>query len=136
MIVRSASAGDIDAVVALWQRATDPTRLPSDRTAVERLLAFDADSLVVVEDDDDIVGTLIIGWDGWRCHLYRMAVDQAARRRGVGAVLLGEARRRAAARGIARLDALVHDGNDLGVAFWQGQGFVRDEADRRWTRDV
>jgi ribosomal protein S18 acetylase RimI-like enzyme len=83
-----------------------------------------------------VVGTVILGWDGWRAHLYRMAVRPDHRRKGVGRLLLDAAAKRARAIGARRLDALVHEGNELGVAFWAPLGFVRDVEDRRWTRPL
>ncbi len=48
------------------------------------------------DSDARVVGTLIVGWDGWRCHLYRLAVDRTVRRSGIAGTLVAEARRRAA----------------------------------------
>ena len=39
-------------------------------------------------DGEHIVGSVIAGWDGWRCHLYRLAVAPARRREGIGRALL------------------------------------------------
>ena len=134
--VRSGTADDAEAVVELWATSAGPTRLPSDPGAVARLLERDPEALLVAESDGAVVGSLILGWDGWRAHLYRMAVRADHRRQGVGRLLLDAADERARALGARRLDALVHDGNELGVAFWARLGFTRDPEDRRWTRPL
>jgi ribosomal protein S18 acetylase RimI-like enzyme len=134
--VRPATTADIDDVVAFWQRATDATRLPSDAAAVEALLRHDPESLIVAVDGAAIVGTIIATWDGWRFHLYRMAVDPSCRRQGVARSLVAAARAHARQRGARRLDALVHDGNEGGRSFWASEGFVRDGDDHRWTSMV
>lgn len=135
--VRAANEHDIDAVVALWERGAGPTRLPGRHDAVRTLRARDPEALLVAESPDGtIVGTLIVGWDGWRCHLYRMAVDPDARRQGIGQALIAAADRRAIELGARRLDAMVDDGNELGIAFWTGIGFERDTHDARWSRLV
>jgi ribosomal protein S18 acetylase RimI-like enzyme len=38
-------------------------------------------------DDQLIVGCLVIGWQGWPCHLYRLAVRPNYRRRAIGTAL-------------------------------------------------
>ena len=132
-IVRTATAADIDAVVDLWVRAAGPTRLPSDGGAVVRLLERDPGALLVAEKAGEIVGTLITGWDGWRCHLYRLAMDPRFRRRTIASRLLDAGRERARGLSARRLDALVSDDNAAAIAFWQDAGFDHDDEDRRWT---
>ena len=88
-------------------------------------------------DDAVVIGTLIVGWDGWRCHLYRMAVEPSRRRHGVATLLLAAAQVRARRAGMSRLYAMVSDSNDIGVAFWEAAGFRRDAIDdRRWSQPV
>jgi ribosomal protein S18 acetylase RimI-like enzyme len=136
MLVRTASAADIDAVLDLWAVASGPTRLANDRAVVERLLGRDPESLLVAEDGGAVVGSLIVGWDGWRCHLYRMAVAHAARRRGIADAMLAEAERRARALGARRIDAMVNRENEGGIAFWAAAGFEEDDHDARWSKLV
>ena len=134
--VRAGTVADVDAVLGLWATSAGPTRLPSDSGAVLRLLERDSRALLVAENGGAVVGTLILGWDGWRAHVYRMAVRPDHRRHGVGRALLDAAEGRARELGARRLDAQVDDGNELGVAFWAGVGFARDPEDRRWTRPL
>lgn len=97
------------------------------------LLRRDPEALVVATTDAGVViGALIVGWDGWRCHLYRLAVEPRHRRRGVARALVVEATRRASALGARRLDAMVSLQNTTAVAFWEDQRFSRDRADGRF----
>jgi ribosomal protein S18 acetylase RimI-like enzyme len=131
--IRSGAISDIPSVVALWHRAAGPTRHPGGRTEAEQLLQRDPGALVVAEDDGTIVGTLIVGWDGWRCHLYRLAVEPEVRRTGIAALLVAEARRRAHDHHAARIDAMVNVENETAVAFWESVGFAFDGNDGRWS---
>lgn len=72
------------------------------------------------------------GWDGWRCHLYRLAVEPTARRTGIARELALAALDRGARLVAARLDALVDPDNETTVSFWEAMGFDLD-ADRRWS---
>ena len=125
--------GDLPAVVALWKRAGGPTRHAGRHDEAEALLRRDPEALLVAEEDGHIVGTLIVGWDGWRCHLYRLAVEPAARRFGVASLLAAEARRRATRLGAVRIDAMVNRDNAGAVAFWENVGFAFDEPEGRWS---
>ena len=72
--IRTGTTEDLPTVVDLWERAGGPTHLPHSISEVTRLLERDPDALIVAIVDGRVVGTLIVGWDGWRCHLYRLAV--------------------------------------------------------------
>ncbi len=131
--IRSATEADIPAVVDLWNRAAGPTRHAGQAPEAEQLLARDPDALLVAEHDGRIIGTLIVGWDGWRCHMHRLATEPDARRAGVARALVAEAGARARARGAVRLDAMVNTENATAIAFWERAGFQRDPEDQRWS---
>lgn len=131
--IRSALSGDLVSVAALWASYANRSDLPTGPAEAERLFAHDPNAVIVAVRDAAVVGTLILGWDGWRCHVYRLAVPDHERRSGIAAALFAEARRRAASLGIARIDAMVDNDNAGGVAFWASQGFTPDQGDLRWT---
>src|SRR5919202_5857534 len=81
--LRACRPEDVDAVLALWQRAEAVPR-PTDRPdALLRRLERDPQLFVLAWDGDRLVGSLMGGWDGWRGQVYRLAVDPAYRRRGI-----------------------------------------------------
>ena len=133
IVIRSATPDDLAAAVDLWNRAAGPTRRAGQVPEASALLARDPHALIVADDEGEIVGTLIVGWDGWRCHLYRLAVDPSVRRSGIASRLVAEARARAVALGVFRIDAMV-DGDNAGAhGFWASVGFDVDGHDQRWS---
>ncbi len=138
MRLRSGVVDDIDAVMALWAVAAENDGRPSDRREmVEALVERDPDALLLaVEDSGAIIGSLIAGWDGWRFHLYRLAVHPDHRRRGIGGTLLDAAHTRFTALGATRVDAMVLDANDLGASLWTSAGYERQDDWRRWVKPL
>jgi ribosomal protein S18 acetylase RimI-like enzyme len=132
-LIRTAVPTDIADVVALWNREGGPTRHAGQHFEAEQLLQRDPEALLLAIDGGRLVGTLIVGWDGWRCHLYRLAVEPAARRSGVARQLVAAGRERAIALGAVRIDAMVNADNSVAVAFWDNGGFEFDSEDRRWS---
>ena len=124
-------------MVALWDTAAGPTTLPCGIDEVRRLVDRDPDALLVADAGNDgrseVVGTLIVGWDGWRCHMYRMTVRPDHRRGRVASDLVDAANRWADALGAERLDAIVDLDNPGGITFWESIGFTRKHNNGRWV---
>ena len=135
--LRLATADDAEALLELWQVAAENDSRPVDTAAaVEALLARDAQACTVAELDGRVVGSLTSGWDGWRAHLYRLAVHPDARRQGIGALLLTDAEQRLRALGATRIDAMVLDTNDLGQTIWHAAGYTPQDNWTRWVKPL
>jgi ribosomal protein S18 acetylase RimI-like enzyme len=137
IVLRPAEHADVDAVLALWAVAGENASRPSDSAEdVRRLMERDPTALVLAADGDRLVGSVIVGWDGWRCHLYRLAVHPDHRRRGIGRLLLEHAERGFTAVGGKRADAMVLDDNELGRSIWAAGGYRRQDDWSRWVKTL
>jgi ribosomal protein S18 acetylase RimI-like enzyme len=134
-VLRAGAAADVDELLGLWaEGAENAERAPDTREAVTALLGRDPDALIVACHGGELIGSVIAGWDGWRCHLYRLAVRPAWRRRGVGSALLRAAEDRFTAVGAVRVDAMVLHSNDLGQSLWRAGGYRSQDEWRRWVK--
>lgn len=134
---RTAVVADAADVLAFWGRAAEDAHRPSDSGgAVERLIERDPDALLLAMDGDEIVGTVVSGWDGWRCHLYRLAVAPERRRLGIGRELGRRAEARFVALGGTRADAMVLDDNELAHTAWAAAGYSRQAEWSRWVKPL
>nr|WP_026328714.1 GNAT family N-acetyltransferase [Streptomyces sulphureus] len=135
--IRTAHPGEAAEVLEFWHVAAEGTSITDDVEGVERLLGRDADSLLLAEDAAGrLLGSVIAGFDGWRCHLYRLAVHPAARRRGVARALLAAAEERFLALGGRRGDAMVLQENAPAHAVWSAAGYAPQQEWRRWVRPL
>ena len=99
------------------------------REGLAGLLALAPDALLLAEAQAMMIGSLIVGWDGWRGSFYRLAVRPEHRRRGVATALLREGERRLKDLGAARMTAIVASDEPGALAFWEASGYGR-QADR------
>ncbi|MEU8788389.1 GNAT family N-acetyltransferase [Streptomyces sp. NPDC048643] len=134
--IRAAVPEDLDAVLAFWEAAAEGTSISDDREGVERLLARDPESLLLAERGGELVGAVIAGFDGWRCHLYRLAVRPDRRRLGIGSALLAAAEERFVRLGGRRGDAMVLRRNESAHHAWRAAGYAPEEHWRRWVKPL
>ncbi|MET8166225.1 GNAT family N-acetyltransferase [Streptomyces sp. NPDC005329] len=134
--IRAAGPEDLDTVLAFWKTSAEGTSISDDRSGVERLVARDPGALILAERGGELAGTVIAGFDGWRCHLYRLAVHPERRRQGIGSALLAAAEERFVGLGGRRGDAMVLTRNETAHHAWRAAGYAPEEKWRRWVKPL
>lgn len=120
--ILEATAADRAAVVALWQ-AAGLTRPWNDPGAdFDRAVAGDTSTILLLRDDETLLGTAMVGDDGHRGWIYYLAVDERARGKGHGRALMAAAERWLRARGCPKLQLMVREGNAAAIGFYRALG--------------
>ena len=132
--IRTGDTADVGTVLRLWRDADAVESTTDYEAALRTLLDRDPGALLIAEVDGEPVGTLIVGWDGWRGALYRLAVLPAWRREGIGRRLVEEAERGLRAMGVRRAAAMVITDHDHAVRFWAAVGYEPNPELGRFVR--
>ncbi|MBX6383111.1 MAG: GNAT family N-acetyltransferase [Microbispora sp.] len=132
--IRTGLPEDVEDVLRFWREAAENTDRHDDAAKVTALIERDPEALLIAEIDGRMVGTLIAGWDGWRAHLYRLAVDPAHRRMGIGSRLIRTAEERFRKFGAFRADAMVLHDNTLAHHAWTAAGYAPQPEWGRWVK--
>lgn len=119
---------DLEGIDALWREAF-PDDQPRHRAEVviPAKLAFQPDLLLVARDQDRVVGSVMVGYDGHRGWINRLAVLKARRAQGVGALLMREAEDRLRALGCRKINLQVRTANRAVVEFYRSLGYDVEE---------
>jgi ribosomal protein S18 acetylase RimI-like enzyme len=135
--IRIATAADVEAVLDLWGVARTEHAVTEDRPeGVRLLIETDPEALLVAVVDGAVVGALIAAWDGWRGNIYRLAIDPAHRRGGIGMRLVRAGEESLKRRGAKRVTALVAYEDERAAAFWDEAGYPLDSEIGRRVRNL
>ena len=138
-VIRRVRDDELGAVLELWQLAgVTPPSVTDSIEGLTRLIREPATLLLVATIDDQIVGSVIGGWDGWRGNIYRLAVTPNYRRRGIARLLVAKISSELFAKGATRLAALVEHEHRWAMDFWDSVkdlGYERDPKFARYVAD-
>ncbi|MGB3491615.1 MAG: GNAT family N-acetyltransferase, partial [Elainellaceae cyanobacterium] len=125
--IRECQIAEAAAVLALWQAAGATVSLTDTLEDVQGAIASSAIHFLVAEqsvaeqsvagksvaenlnpeNQVQMIGTLIAGFDGWRGNMYRLVVHPDYRRWGIATALVTEAEARFRQQGVKRITILV-----------------------------
>lgn len=121
--IRAFATADTDAVIALWH-ASGLTRPWNDpRRDIERKLTVQPELFLVAVDGDEIVGTVMAGYDGHRGWLSYLAAAPTRRGVGIGRALVAEAERMLLALGCPKVQLMVRPDNVSARGFYAALGY-------------
>ena len=136
-LIRPAGLHEIPRILALWDQARSAAAVtPDTEQATQALIEHPGGVLLLAELDDDIVGTLIVAWDGWRGNMYRLAVLPSHRRRGIARRLVDAGHEHLRAVGARRVTALVAHDEEEAVGLWLSAGYERDHQISRFVLNL
>jgi ribosomal protein S18 acetylase RimI-like enzyme len=134
--IRTGTRADLEAVLALWQRAALPEGTTDTLPALSRLLEVDPQALLVADAAGTLLGSVIAAFDGWRGSFYRIAVHPEHRRRGLGRRLVREGERRLLDGGALRIGAIVSAGEAGALGFWRALGYAPEAEQTRLVANL
>jgi ribosomal protein S18 acetylase RimI-like enzyme len=126
MNIRPFRAADQEAVVDLWSRCGLLRPWNDPHKDIARKLRVQPELFLVLEADGAVAGTVMAGYEGHRGWINYLAVDPAARRRGLGRSLVVEAERLLRERGCPKINLQVRRENREAIAFYERIGFAED----------
>lgn len=137
ILIRLVRDDELAAVLRLWETAgVTPASVGDSIEGLTRLIREPAALLLVATIGDQIIDSVIGGWDGWRGNIYRLAVAPEYRRRGIARRLAAEVSRELFAKGATRLSALVEHEHQWALDFWDSASDLGYQRDPRFARYI
>jgi len=128
VVVRQFHDADAAAVAVLWRRVFhDDSRWRAPEQIIERRRRRQRELFLVATIGNEVVGTMLAGYDGHRGWLYRVAVAPEHERRGVGRALVREAEQRLLQLGCPKVNLQIEGENRDVVGFYERLGYAVED---------
>jgi GNAT superfamily N-acetyltransferase len=127
MKFRTAAPHEAELILRFWQESGASMGATDHIEHVRRVVSHPAAVMLLAVAGDEIIGTLLGAFDGWRGNLYRLVVHPTHRRQGIGRQLVREVEQVFAEWGVERITALVEVDRPWATAFWTAVGYPRDD---------
>jgi len=116
---------DYPEIYALWQSAGPgiQVRKSDEPDEILKKLDRDPDLFLVAESENQIIGSVVGGFDGRRGMVYHLAVSDTFRQHGVGAALMAALEERLRNKGCIRYYLLVKRDNVSAIKFYENLGW-------------
>jgi len=118
---------DFHSVEHLWNSIDKGVSLSRSDTSeeIQKKLTRDPDLFLVAEENGQIIGTVIGGFDGRRGLIYHLAVAASFRGLGIGSRLVEELEARMRFKGCLRCYLLVISENPEAMEYYEKRGWER-----------
>ena len=117
-----------DGVAALWREAfPNPQPWNAPEVTIPAKLAIQSDLFLLAIDREQVIGSVLAGYDGHRGWLYAVAVLKAHQRRGIGSALVREAERRLLELGCVKINLQIQSTNASVTEFYRRLGYEVEE---------
>jgi len=137
LVIRDAQEEDLAFIVSLWQQ--NGFLGPEDDPVhdITLLTGSGHGNLFVADLDGQPVATAMVGHDGLRGWIDRLAVDGIQQRRGIGSVLIVTAEAWLLERGVRRAHLLLAPDAEISRLFYENLGYERQPQQMfsRWIDD-
>lgn len=122
------SSGHFEGVKTLWQEAfPDDPPWNKAEVAIPAKLAVQPELFLVALDGNQVIGSIMAGYDGHRGWLYTVAVLNSRRCLGVGTALVRAAEGRLRSMGCSKINLQVRATNAAVVEFYKRLGYMIEE---------
>jgi ribosomal protein S18 acetylase RimI-like enzyme len=127
MDIRQYESRDEESVVRLWTECGLVVPWNNPRRDIQRKLKVQADMFLVAYLDNEVIATVMAGYDGHRGWINYLAVSPHHQRAGIGRRMMEEAEALLRVAGCPKINLQVRSTNAAVIEFYKRIGFKIDD---------
>ena len=128
MKIRSFNPSDEEAVVQLWRECGLVVPWNDPHKDIQRKLKVQPEMFLVGCEDEEIITTVMVGYDGHRGWINYLAVHPDHQLAGIGRRMMKEAENCLREAGCPKINLQIRSTNTAVIAFYKALGFKPDAA--------
>lgn len=127
LILRPYQQKDLSELVALWRDSGLVTPWNDPHKDIQRKLRVQPDLFLVAEIDDNIIGSVMGGYDGHRGWINYLAVASQYQHHGVAKALVTTVEEGLRKKGCPKINLQVRSNNSEVISFYDSLGYGVDD---------
>ena len=117
-----------DQVISLWNAVFGyEADHNTPELVIDKKLEFDDGLFFVALVNQEVIGTVMAGYDGHRGWIYSIAVSLKFQKQGVGSSLLGFAEQKLSDLGCMKINLQIMEGNEEVERFYRANGYQTEK---------
>lgn len=125
--IRPFAERDTDAVVTLWKRCGLVKPWNDPYKDIQRKLAVSRDLFLVGEYNEQLIATVMGGYEGHRGWINYLAVDPDYQHHGYGRFMMDAVAKKLLALGCPKINLQVRTNNTAVIRFYKKIGYTQDD---------
>ena len=115
-------------VIALWEKCCLTRPWNDANKDIDRKLSDPSGGFFVLLHEDQVIGSVMAGYDGHRGAIYYLSVDPAYQSAGLGRRLMDHCETFLISLGCPKINLYVRQGNEAVMRFYEQLGYTDVEA--------
>ena len=127
MLTRIANLTDTNQIIEIWEECelTRPWNNPVDD--IKNALTTLTSCIILLYDNLQIIGTVMVGYDGHRGWIYYLAVRKKFQKKGYGKQLIEEAEKWLKEKQVPKVNLMIRNSNKVVKGFYLSIGYKDDK---------
>lgn len=125
--IRPYQPDDEDQVVELWTRCGLVVPQNDPRRDIQAKMNWQPEMFLVGAIGDQVMATVMVGYEGHRGWINYLAVSPDVRRSGIGRLMMEEAKRLLSELGCQKINLQVRTSNSAVIEFYERIGYKIDD---------
>ena len=125
--IRNASISDSQEIIDIWQEANLIRPWNDPISDIKICLDNKTSTILLLCNQIQILGTIMVGYDGHRGWIYYLAVKGKFQNKGFGRKLIIEAEKWLADKNVNKVNLMVRNSNKSIISFYQNIGYKDDD---------
>lgn len=127
MKIRIYQKSDEKQLIQLWEECGLTVPWNNPQLDIDRKLKENSEEILVGEIDEEIVATLIVGYDGHRGWVYYLGVNPKYQRKGLGEQIMKYAEEHLLKIDCPKINIMVRDSNLDVIKFYEAIGYEKQK---------